>query len=53
MEENTTITLKKTTKDRLDDVGRKPESYDDILVKLLDLYEIRRTDQIIDEKSEK
>ena len=37
--ETTTILLKRTTKSRLDDIEKKPDSYDDILVRLIDFYE--------------
>lgn len=35
----TTIPIKKTTRDRLKRVGRKHETYDDLLLRLIELQE--------------
>ena len=37
--DETTIRVKKENKERMDEIGRKNESYDDVLEKLLDFYE--------------
>jgi hypothetical protein len=39
---HTAILLKKTTRDRLKDAGKKGESYDDIINRLLDKEEQER-----------
>lgn len=39
MDEITTIRLTKKTKTRLDEIGKKSETHDDIVNKLLDSYE--------------
>ncbi|MCK5386806.1 MAG: hypothetical protein KAJ39_06450 [Gammaproteobacteria bacterium] len=36
--ENTTITLKRVTKSRLDDMGGKTDSYDDIVNRAIDSH---------------
>lgn len=41
MGEITSIKVKKTTRDRLADFGKKAETYDKILTKLMDFYEKR------------
>lgn len=37
--EYTTIWVKKTTHEKLTDIGKKPQSYDDIIIMLIDDYE--------------
>jgi hypothetical protein len=39
MSEVTTIKLKKETRERLAEIGRKKETYDDIIRRLLEFYE--------------
>ena len=52
--ENTTIQIRKTTRERLGSVGTKNDrSLDDVLNKLLDCYEEYQMNQIIKEKGEK
>lgn len=46
--EFTTIGIRKTTRDRLKEMGKKMEFYDDIIQRLLDFY-----DEHIDEYPEK
>jgi len=42
----TTIALSPRTKERLNGIGRKGETYDDIVVRLLDFYkEARKNEQ--------
>jgi len=38
MERTTWIRIKRTTKTELDEIGRKPESYDDVVRRLIDHY---------------
>jgi len=38
MSDITTIQVKKNTRDRLVEIGRKKETYDDIINKLVDFY---------------
>ncbi len=47
----TTMTVKKTTKGRFDSLGKKNESSDDLLNRVLDISEKRIIKQIIKEKS--
>lgn len=42
MGEMTSIKVKKTTRDRLADFGKKSETYDDVLNRLMDAYKDRR-----------
>lgn len=44
MADLTTIPLKKATRDRLRNLGRKGESYDDLLHRLMDAFERRVVD---------
>lgn len=37
----TTIWVKKTTHEKLTNIGKKPQSYDDIIIMLIDDYEKR------------
>ena len=39
MPDITTIPLRKPTRDRLREMGRKSESYDALLIRLMDAYE--------------
>ncbi len=41
----TTIRIQTATRDRLVDLGKKNESYDTIINKLVDFYENRRTEE--------
>lgn len=50
--ELTTLKVMKTTRDRVAGIGFYNETMDDIVVRLLDFYEDKKTQQIIDEKSE-
>ena len=48
----TTMTIKKNTKERFDALGKKNESSNDLLNRVLDVAEKRMIRQIIKEKSE-
>ena len=50
--EFTTIKISKITREGLAGVGKYGESMADIVARLLHFYEDKRTQQIIDEKSE-
>lgn len=52
MEENeiTTIQIRKKTRKRLGEIGGKDETFDDIVGRLIDLYEEHRIDQMLEEK---
>ncbi|MHC1596975.1 MAG: DUF7557 family protein [Methermicoccaceae archaeon] len=41
----TTIALSHETKERLNEIGRKGETYDDIVVRLLDFFEEARKNE--------
>jgi hypothetical protein len=43
--EMTSIKVKKATRDRLSDFGKKSETYDDVLNKLMDAYKNRRRNE--------
>lgn len=52
MDDITTITVSKKTRERLGVIGNKNDkSMDDVISRLLDLYEEYRMNQIIEEKS--
>ena len=42
----TTIQVKKSTRDRLVEIGKKKETYDDIINRLIDFYLANRGDRI-------
>ena len=48
MNEITTITIQKKTKERLDSLGRFRESYDDLLNRILDEFEEKRIDMVLE-----
>lgn len=54
MEENeiTTITIKKGTRDRLLEIGRFQESWDDLLNRLIDNMEDKKIETILESKTE-
>lgn len=41
----TTITLKKKTKSRLEAIGEFKESYDDLINRILDIFEFKKGDE--------
>lgn len=49
----TTIRLSRDTKARIDSLGKKNESYDDVLGRILDIFEFKRADEIIEAKCKK
>lgn len=52
MNDITTITLSKKTRERLGAIGNKNDkNMDDVILRLLDMYEEHRMNQIIEEKS--
>lgn len=53
MEENeiTTIKISRKTRSRLGEIGNKDETFDDIVGRLLDLYEEHCIDQMLEEKA--
>lgn len=51
--ESTTIRLSRDTKARIDSLGKKSESYDEVLTRILDIFEFKRVSEIIEAKSKK
>ena len=45
------IRVSEHTKKRLDDLGKFKESYDDILKRILDIYELKAVKALVEEKS--
>lgn len=49
-DKNTTIWISKKTKERLDSVGNFKESYDDVLNRVLDIFEVKSPNDLVAKK---